>query len=115
MREKRTLKERLDDFRWDAKQKYYKIKDWCHDHPSEAVALTTVFMSGTIEMIRVVAKNKNISEEKQLKENYIYDRSAGHYYELKRQPKSSEWRMIDHRKAEGESLGDILNDMRILK
>jgi hypothetical protein len=113
--EKRSFKEKIDDLKWDAKQKYYRTKDWCRDHTTEAVGLATVLISGSIELIRVVSKNKNNKEEKQLKENYIYDRSAGHYYELKRQPKSSEWLMIDHRKAEGECLGDILSDMRILK
>ena len=77
--------------------------------------MVPVLVSGTIELVKIVAKSKNTGEEKRLKENYIYDRSAGHYYELKRQPTASEWMSIDHRKSDGEMLGDILDDMRILK
>jgi hypothetical protein len=56
-----------------------------------------------------------VKQEAHLKDEYIYDRSNGHYYELRRKIKSSEWQMIDQRKREGEMLGDILQDMRLLK
>jgi hypothetical protein len=115
MEEKKTLKGTIGDLKSKAEQKFDRTKDWCRCHKSEIISLTPILISGTIEIVKIVSKNRNIGAERYLKENYIYDRSAGHYYELKRQPKSSEWTMIDHRKSNGELLGDILKDMNLLR
>jgi len=115
MEEKRTFKETVNDLKQRTKEKIELTCDWCKRHKETLVVLIPVVVSGTVELVKVVAKSKNQKEERVLKENFIYDRQHGHYYELKRAPKSSEWRMIDMRKGEGESLGDILADMRILK
>ena len=92
-----------------------KIVQFCIDHKEALLVIIPVLVSGTIELIKIAARNGSQKEDKYLKENYIYDRSAGHYYELQHKPSSSEWKMIDHRKSEGELLGDILTDMDILK
>lgn len=115
MEEKKTVKERFEEFKFWAKQKSNEAYNFCVEHKEALIVLVPVIVSGSIELIKIVARSKNNKEDRYLKENYIYDRSCGHYYELKRQPKSSEWRLIDQRKAEGELLGDILQDMRILK
>ena len=72
-------------------------------------------MGGIIEIAKISTKRYTVNEEKALKERYIYDRSTGHYYEMKRKPKSSEWLQIEQRKQNGETLGWILNDMKLLK
>ena len=113
--EERSIKERWEDFKYDCKLNFVKFSDWCHDHKEVLVVIVPVLVSGSIELVKIAAKSKNVGEEKRLKDNYIYDRSLGHYYELSRKPTASEWRMIDHRKQNGELLGDVLNDMRILK
>lgn len=45
----------------------------------------------------------------------IYDRSTGHYYEMRRKPKTSEWLRIEEENKKGKPLGWILNDMKLLK
>ena len=115
MKEKKTAKERFEEFKFWVKEKSNKVYNFCVQHKETLIVLIPVFVSGSIELVKIVARSRNVNADKYLKENYIYDRSCGHYYELKRQPKSSEWRLIDQRKAEGELLGDILADMRILK
>lgn len=75
-------------------------------------------MGGVIvEAIKTVTTTYVVSQEKALKDRYIYDRDAGHYYELKRKPKSSEWITIDElrKNNDNENLGEILRDMRLLK
>ena len=45
----------------------------------------------------------------------IYDRSLGRYTELKRPLKNNEALIIERRKASGETLNVILDDMNLLK
>lgn len=116
MEEKVTLRERIESLKNGTKQKFEDVKQWCKEHQNEALVLAPVVISGTIEVFKIVMKRKNLSEERSLKENFIYDRSMGHYYELRRKLKSSEWIQIEKRKLEGrETLGEILQDMNVLK
>lgn len=89
--------------------------EWCKNHKSEILRILPVLINGTIEIIKVLVKKDNLREERRLKDNYIYDRNMGHYYELKHKPTSSEWIQIDQRKDEGEPLRCILQDMNVLK
>lgn len=113
--EKKSFKERYEEKKKKAKEKFDDVKKWCGEHKSEIVVFGPVLITGAVEIIKTVSKRKNLDDEKALKDNYIYDRSMGHYYELKRKLKSSEWLQIEERKAEGETLGSILQDMRVLK
>ena len=56
-----------------------------------------------------------MKEEKQLKNDYCYDRSLGHYWKLRRELTNEEWIAIDKRKRNGERLGDILAELKVLK
>lgn len=110
-----TVETRDMTFKEKAQVKWDNFKCWCSDHKEQIVVFGPVIIGGVVEVIKIAAKRGNVNEEKNLKERYIYDRSQGHYYELKRKPKSSEWIQIDQRKSEGEHLGNILRDMRLLK
>lgn len=94
---------------------FQKFKKGCKDHKAELLVLLPVAIPSVIDLVKIATKKNNLKEEKHLKENYIYDRYNGHYYETKRKVKSSEWLRIDHRKEEGELVGDILQDMKLLK
>lgn len=115
MEEKKTFKEWFDE-----KQKWAKLKlvcaaEWCKDHKEAIIVFGPVIMGGIVEIAKISSRRHTVNEEKALKERYVYDRSGGHYFELKRQPKSSEWLQIEQRKMNGETLGAILSDMRLLK
>lgn len=115
MDETKTLKDKIADAKISAKWKIDDFKIWCSNHRSEIVVFGPIIISSTVEIAKILTKRHNVNEEKRLKDNYIYDRSAGHYFELKRKLKSSEWLMIEQRKKEGESLGEILQAMKVLK
>lgn len=113
---------KMEDLRnwFEEKQELAKWKaqaaiDWCKDHKEVIIVFGPVIASSVIEIAKISTRRHTASEEKALKERYIYDRSNGHYYEMKRQPKSSEWLQIEQRKQNGETLGCILDDMRLLK
>lgn len=115
MNEQSKFKVWVDDKKQKAAWTWADLKDWCGKHKEQIVVFGPVIISGLVEITKVMVRRGNVKEEKHLKENYIYDRPQGHYYELRRKLKSSEWIQIEERKAEGESLGVILRDMRVLK
>lgn len=115
MEEKGNLRlwfdKKMDWVKWKA---HMAVK-WCEDHKETIIVFGPVFAGVFVEIVKISTRRHTVNEEKKLKERYIYDRSTGHYYELKRQPRSSEWLQIEQRKLNGETLGMILNDMRLLK
>lgn len=115
MEEKKTLKQWLEEKSEQAKRKAMDGVEWCKTHKETIIVFGPVVAGSLIELLKINNKRRTVNEEKALKDRYIYDRSSGHYYELKRKPKNSELLQIDQRKQEGESLGWILNDMRLLK
>lgn len=115
MEENKTLKEWFEEKSEKAKRKALAVIDWGKDHKETIIVFGPVIVGSVIEIIKITSKRHTVNEEKALKERYIYDRSLGHYYEMKRQPKRSEWLQIDQRKQNGETLGEILNDMKLLK
>lgn len=99
-----------------------KVKNWISEHKSEILLLSPVAVSvvtGTVRAITGTVKTINrrsmLNKEKELKECYCYDRSLGHYWELKRKLSNSEWVKINKRRDNGESLADILDEMNVLK
>lgn len=48
------------------------------------------------------------------KDNYIYDRSMGHYWKCRKKPTTEQYLEIERRNANGEGLGTILTYMRLL-
>ena len=113
--ERKSLKKWFEEKSERAKWKVQDAIDWCREHKEAIIVFGPVIMGGIIEIAKISTKRHTVSEEKALKERYVYDRSTGHYYELRRKPKGSEWLQIEQRKQNGETLGWILNDMRLLK
>lgn len=115
MEERKTLKKRIEEVSDWAKWKAQMTVDWCKRNKQAIIVFGPVIAGGLIEIIKISTKHHLVNEEKALKERYIYDRSGGHYWEIKRKPKRSEYLQIEQRRNNGESYGSILNDMRLLK
>lgn len=98
--------------------KTQELAEWAEDH-QEFLRVAIPFTTGAVALIakgaRNVSKRRKLDEERRLKENYCYDRSLGHYWELRRKLTNEEWRIIEARRANGERLADILNDLKVLK
>lgn len=111
---KPTFKQRLDrawnDIRWKAAD----AVDWCKDHPQEAVAIATIAGTVGFNIFKFASKQHTLHATQMLKERYIYDRSNGHYFKMNRVPSTAQWLEIEARKKAGESLGSILQDMKLL-
>lgn len=105
---KDELKNKLLKAKCNAENWYHKNRSWIA--PAVSVGLTV-----TPFIVRFVTKRTNLVKEQNLKDKYIYDRSHGHYWELRRKLSNRELTEIDRRKDKGESLVDILESMRVLK
>ena len=93
----------------------YKIKNWYYRNKKWAGPTASVVITVTPFLVRAISKRANLVKEQNLKDLYIYDRSHGHYWELRRKLSTRELLEIDKRKDKGESLVDILESMRVLK
>ena len=117
---------------WKVKAKHYR-KEHLKQKVREKVHATCEWVSSNMELIvtftpvviyagrSIVGITKSIHrgamlrKEQDLKDLYCYDRSLGHYWSLKRKLTNREWVAIDQRKRNGEKLGDILAELKVLK
>ena len=100
----KTIKEK-------AKDKVHCFMNFGLEHKEAILVLAPVFISGAVEVIKIIAKRGNLKAEQHLKDDYVYDSRSRHYYELNRRPRNSEWISIDERTSNGELLGKVLKDM----
>lgn len=118
MEEKKNFKESVKDTaqkvgdwfqRTGTRIKYYYI-----DHKEEVIVVGSTILVAAGGLVKTVAKQRKIQKEEDLKDRYIYDRSGGHYWKLRRKPTNSEWAAIESRRRSGEKYADILSSMRLL-
>ena len=109
-----------------AKQAWKKIKaackktgeilveaaEWATKHP-EAVVLATSAMSLGVSGFKALKKNK-VQKEQDYQRTHIYDYSLGHHWTLRRELNTTEMKEFSRRKESGESVGAILESMRVL-
>lgn len=98
-----------------AAETFNKVRDFTTEHWREIlVGICGVAAAGEAvgNGLNRLARHR---ENKMKHQNYCYDRSLGHYWELRRDPSNAEWTEINTRKKNGESLFDILKSMRLLK
>lgn len=100
-----------------------KLKAWLREKKEATVRFVsenkTWLIPLAISAVGVAAKQgaKFVTAHKQenVKELFWYDPSAGHYWKLRRKLDAREALEVDRRHQAGERLGDILEDMKVLK
>lgn len=107
----RTFKEKFDRFIFDRKEDGKKAWKWVKENQTFVMMMTPVILEGVL----TVGKSVSRRNEKIQLERKIYDRSNGHSYHMRRSLSNDEWLEFDRRKASGESVGEILLDMKAIK
>lgn len=92
-----------------------KTVEFIEEHRDTIVVLAPVIFTCVTTGIRMVSRHVALAKTKDLKDLYCYDRSAGHYWPLRRKLTTREWIEIDSRRENGERLKDILLDLKVLK
>lgn len=112
---KDEIKTKLGQVKWRTRNAVRKAEEWAKANPEKALAIA----SGTVAVARYLGKTaiKDIqaNREAELLKKRCYDPSKGHYYYLTRELSNKEWLMVDRRRDAGEKLGDILEEMKVLK
>lgn len=103
------------EFKAKLKAKFQKAKKWCSDNKEVVIAAVSVAIGAVGTGIKVMGKRHNLHMEERNKDLRCYDTSLGHYWELKRKLGNKDWTKINRRREKGESLGEILDDMGVLK
>lgn len=113
------LKNKIRNLWIGFKAKMIGVYDWMMENPELAVVIIPTVLSalGWVlkKTLRLTIRSKNNSEEYKLKNLYVYDRSAGHYWKLKRELSNDEKLYIEKQREKGRKYGDILDDLKVLK
>ena len=95
-------------------EKKQQVKDFMTEHKDVVIVLAPVIIGGVVKLAKIAMKTYNLGKEEELKNRYCYDRSLGHYWKLRRELTNDEWVEIERRRKNGERLGDILDEMKVL-
>ena len=111
----RERKQNLENKFWNTSN---KIRVWWSYNKEWAVVVIPSVTMGAAwigkKLINGAIMSHNLNKEKMLKERYVYDRSLGDYWKLKRSMSTSEMLEVEARREEGEKLGSILKSMRLI-
>lgn len=105
---------KMKEFGDKVKAKAVEAGQWCKDHAEIVVIGAATLGTGVSVAFKNASRRQQTKRMQDLKDLYVYDRSHGHYIKMKRKPTQSQWSKIDARKDRGESLYNILQDMRLL-
>lgn len=98
-----------------------KLNDFCEmvrenkDVIIPLIPVVTVVVDRVAKVTTKVIQHHKVSKEIDYKQRTIYDHSLGRYVELKRKLTPEQALTIEERRASGEKLHIILNDMGLLK
>ena len=110
-----TMKEKFENFKYSIKEKCRRTVDYLKDNKEVLLVVIPVVagaVAGTIKLATKVANNHKVET---IKRKYIYDPSGGFYWPTRRPLTGAEKLELDERHRNGESYGQILVDMKLLK
>lgn len=103
------------------KQQLQEVYLWCNENKELVciivplgTGLLAALIKGGYTIIKGAIKSHNLTKQQQIKDLYCYDNRLGHYWKLRRELTNNEWLEIDKRKKNGETLADILRDLKVL-
>lgn len=112
-------KAKFREFKENLKQKANNVRWWIYDNKEMIMVLGPGAIAGVVTIVvtivTTIGRHVNLRKEENLKDMYCYDRSLGHYWQLRRKLTNKEWLEIDTRKKNGERLADILEELKVLK
>lgn len=97
------------------KNKKTDAEVWWEENKEIFAVIAPAALGAAAWGFRVLGKRANLRKEQILKDKFVYDTSLGHYWELKKKLTNEQWVEIENRRRNGESLGNILARMGVLK
>lgn len=111
---KDKIKEKIEDGRTWLDVKAWQAREWAKENPEQAATVICTAIGAGVLMTKGMIKSARLHKEAVLKERYIYDRSLGKYWRLRRVPTQTEQLKIARLKKEGLGYAEILTSMKLL-
>lgn len=86
-------------------EKKRKAITFVEEHKEVIMVLAPVVIGGCAKLVQLGLKTYNIGKQEELKNLYVYDRSLGHYWKLRRELDNSEWVEIEQRRKKWRKVG----------
>ena len=111
---KDKIKNKAQDVKSDIDWKLYGLGEWAKANPYEAATIAVAGLGAVVEVVRRIDRHARLRRETMLKNRFIYDRSLGSYWTLKRVPTKNERLKIEAMRQAGMKYGDILTKLRLI-
>lgn len=111
---KDKIKEKAKKAKTELDWQMYRVEEWAKANPYEAATVGVAFFGAVVEIGRRIDRNARVRREAMLKNRFIYDRSLGSYWKLRRAPTQSEMLKIERLRKSGMSYGDILTRLKLI-
>ena len=116
--EKQKIEEKWQHFKKDAADKAAGVIYWAQSYPELAIVVAGGVFAvarGALKFgAKVLSRANQEAMQREIRRR-CYDPSEGHYWFLKRDLSNEEWLLVNRRHLNGERLGDILFDLKVLK
>jgi len=110
----RNWKQKKADILYAVSDKLHKTADFMRENKEVLLVVVPIGAGLVKTVVKATVKHGNLRKEEELKERYIYDRSLGAYWKLKRKLSKKEQLEIDRQRSRGKRLGIILDDMNLI-
>ena len=108
------VKDKVEDTKAWMCAKRVQLAQWAEEHPDQAATVVVMAVGATGAIIKGIAKGARLQKEAELKDQYVYDRSLGSYWHLRRKPTQNEQLQIEAMKKSGMKYGEIFTRLRLL-
>lgn len=92
-----------------------KVADWWERNKFYVFTGLPIIAGVATKGIQAFGKYRTAKVEERNKDLRCWDASLGHYWELNRKLTNDDWVRINNRRDRGESLGSILDELKVLK
>lgn len=99
----------------NAKIKAQKFWEDCKENKEVIIAVGSVAVPTVVEVTKMIIKGSNRRTDDDRRKKQMWDPVEGHWWKLRRELSSSEYLEVEHRVKNGESRGEVLYDMGVLK
>lgn len=104
-----------DKVKSKVKKGVHNTKKWIGDHAVDIIIFGPAVVSATISLGKYVDKKIDLKRQENLRTRYMWDPSLGHYWHLRRDLTNAECLEIERRHNNGETIGNILESLKVLK
>ena len=106
-------------FKREAKAWFHNAGEWMIENKELVIVVIMPITLGSLKLlsngVKALGRRSNLRKEEAIKNLYVYDPSLGVYWKLRRMLSTAEKLEIESRRKNGERLGEILRDLKVLK